>query len=265
MKQHPNQAENIKNSADTLARDYNTNFRQNQQARQEILNYAKEIFFSAYEDGIIVDAGCGNGTLTNELAELIRPLKVIGIDISEEMITEAKKIYINNCEFYQCNANEISKISKIPLKAITVFNAWTYISKVPNIIEEFQRSLDDDGIVFISGATREDLNSQLLHSILKNFHFHDESRESSDELKSRFESGGFKIIGEDSFFHVDVFGKPEELKNFVSGKPYMGLRLISSAEFEQDINHLNEFLKCFHQDSLICSGSTTTVLVFQKT
>ena len=109
------------------------------------------------------------------------------------------------------------------------------------------------------------MNSQILHSILKNFHSHDESRESSDELKSRFESSGFKLIGENNFFHVDVFGKPEELKNFVLDKPYIGLRIISSEEFEQDINHLNEFLKYFHQDTLLCSGSTTTVLVFQKT
>ena len=65
MKQHSDEAENVKRITDTLAGDYNTNFRQNQQARQEILNYAKEVFFSKYKNGTIVDAGCGNGTLTS--------------------------------------------------------------------------------------------------------------------------------------------------------------------------------------------------------
>ena len=71
-----NQRISAQAAANTLAEQYNTNFRQDQQTRQAILKYANDTFFSQYRSGTVIDTDCGNGTLTNELAGLLKPLKV---------------------------------------------------------------------------------------------------------------------------------------------------------------------------------------------
>ena len=51
------------------------------------------------DDESIFDLGCGNGVLTNNLSDLVPKGKVLGIDASESMIKETKKLEKENLIF----------------------------------------------------------------------------------------------------------------------------------------------------------------------
>lgn len=66
-----------------------------------------ELHFKGNE--IILDLGCGDGTITNQLAEMVPAGKVVGIDASEGMIkTALKDKKQSNVHFEQKDINEIS-------------------------------------------------------------------------------------------------------------------------------------------------------------
>lgn len=55
----------------------------------------------------ILDLGCGDGYLTEQLALLVPNGKVLGIDASVGMIQTAKKIYRDNLDFIQMDINSL--------------------------------------------------------------------------------------------------------------------------------------------------------------
>ncbi len=66
-----------------------------------------ELTFKGNE--IILDLGCGDGVITNQLAEMVPAGKVVGIDASEGMIkTALKDKKQSNVHFEQKDINEIS-------------------------------------------------------------------------------------------------------------------------------------------------------------
>lgn len=56
---------------------------------------------------IILDLGCGDGYLTEQLSMLVPNGKVLGIDASAGMIKTAKEIHRNNLEFIHMDINEL--------------------------------------------------------------------------------------------------------------------------------------------------------------
>ena len=59
-------------------------------------------------DERILDLGCGDGVLTEQLSLSVPNGKVLGIDASMGMIETAKGIIKNNVEFQQVDINEIN-------------------------------------------------------------------------------------------------------------------------------------------------------------
>lgn len=55
----------------------------------------------------VLDLGCGDGVLTEQLSLLVPYGKVLGIDASKNMIDTAKKINRSNLEFANININEL--------------------------------------------------------------------------------------------------------------------------------------------------------------
>lgn len=67
----------------------------------------EELTFKGHET--ILDLGCGDGTITNQLAKMVLDGKVVGIDASEGMIkTALKDRALSNVHFEQKDINEIS-------------------------------------------------------------------------------------------------------------------------------------------------------------
>ena len=68
-------------------------------------NLISEISLQGNE--IILDLGCGDGHLTEQLSMLVPNGKVLGIDASVGMIKTAKKIHRNNLDFIRMDINEL--------------------------------------------------------------------------------------------------------------------------------------------------------------
>ena len=59
----------------------------------------------------LLDCGCGHGTITTGLAEVVAPGRVVGIDLDEERIVAARKHAaergVNNVDFQTANASQL--------------------------------------------------------------------------------------------------------------------------------------------------------------
>lgn len=80
---------------------------------QWVEKYVEEILEILGNPSVIVDAGCGAGELTVELAKKVK--KIYAFDYSDSMLSEAKKkaeqIGLKNIEFSQSDVLDISKLS----------------------------------------------------------------------------------------------------------------------------------------------------------
>lgn len=87
---------NLKNTDRWNAEYYKKNSSKQFQRGMEVLNAMQ-----FKEDEIVLDVGCGDGRLTFEIAKRIPKGKVLGIDISANMIHEAQKSFsdISNLSF----------------------------------------------------------------------------------------------------------------------------------------------------------------------
>lgn len=65
-----------------------------------------ELSFKGNES--VLDLGCGDGILTEQLSFFVPYGKVLGIDASNNMIETAKTINRSNLQFTQMNINEIN-------------------------------------------------------------------------------------------------------------------------------------------------------------
>ncbi len=61
--------------------------------------YSEIISLVNYTPKSIIDIGCGAGFLTNMIYESLKPLKMVGVDISEEAINVATKFSNKNIKF----------------------------------------------------------------------------------------------------------------------------------------------------------------------
>jgi len=102
---------------------------------------------------VILDFGCGQGTISCELAKKVK--HVYGIDISTEMLKRATKNAeekdIQNVSFTQTSVFEKSPIATTP-NAILAFNVLQYIENLPELIARFHTILNKDGLFISSTA-----------------------------------------------------------------------------------------------------------------
>lgn len=99
---------------------YQGNLQQQNKYFELALNEIKEKKYKSH-----LDVGCGWGELTNKVAELTFVEKVLGIDISEDIITKAKELNKNPKAIYQCK-NVLNMEDTFDL--ITLFGSTDYIS-----------------------------------------------------------------------------------------------------------------------------------------
>ena len=159
----------------------------------EFKEILKEVKFSKNE--IILDVGCGNGLQTVLLGK--RCKKIIGIDVSEEAITYARRFSLmwmgkrNNCEFRRAKIDDgfadeyFDKIFSICV-----------IQLIPNYIEvlkEAQRILKKGGQMVFSVDSLETIeDGELLEKHKKNYQVEQYFREKN--IRKILEEVGFKKI-----------------------------------------------------------------------
>jgi len=88
---------------------------------KEASKYQKEVgntLISELElvgDEVILDLGCGEGVLTERISVLVPHGRVIGIDASEGLIKEAKKLEKDGLSFILANINELNYIEEFDI------------------------------------------------------------------------------------------------------------------------------------------------------
>ena len=99
----------------------------------------------------ILDVGCGQGSITTDLAQLVPDGDVLGIDISQTFIDGAlnlaKERKIPNAEFKVMDANDLSSL---PEQSFDVVHEHQVLLQVPDpihILRELRRVLKPSGIL----------------------------------------------------------------------------------------------------------------------
>jgi trans-aconitate 2-methyltransferase len=97
----------------------------------------------------VLDVGCGDGKLSAEIAGNLPGGSVLGIDLSEEMITFARNTYplerFPNLTFMLTDANELNFVSEFD---VVFSNAALHWIKAPEAaLKKFWKSLKPDGVL----------------------------------------------------------------------------------------------------------------------
>ena len=126
-----------------------------------VVNLAKK---HCTKNGVLLDAGCGEGYYTSEIAKGINASHTIGIDISKDALRWFKK----RCE----NATAIvSSIFKMPVRQKSVDLAVNMFA--PNPHDEFSRVIKKDGFLIRTFVLKNHL-FELKQAIYDNAYYNDE-------------------------------------------------------------------------------------------
>jgi trans-aconitate methyltransferase len=100
----------------------------------------------------VLDIGCGDGRITAEIAKLVPNGFVLGIDISQNMITEAQKCFgnIKNLEFQCVDAAGFSSDKKFDL-AVS-FGVFHWIKDQSRALKNIYNHLKSDAKLIIKTA-----------------------------------------------------------------------------------------------------------------
>lgn len=114
------------------------------------------------EDGIAVDLGCGNGCLTEKLAE--KGYTALGVDASEEMIEEAKKLH-PDFEFLKADAAKFRLEEKADVIFSNAVLHWIDADKQEETAKNIFSQLKKGGVFVCEFGGKG--NCEAVHSALE--------------------------------------------------------------------------------------------------
>ncbi len=147
----------------SLAKEYQDN-------SQLQWNWATESLkkFRFNEGDKVLDVGCGDGKITALIAKQVPQGVVIGLDVSEEMVSHASSTHLDpNLQFIQGNA------AAIPFKGhfdkLVSFNALHWVLEQEEALQSFKDSLKPGGSMLLvlpgkSSVNLGSLSEKLAHS-----------------------------------------------------------------------------------------------------
>ena len=135
--------------SDKWARNYEDKIEKwneyNAKVRRE--NVACE-FIHGEHNGTVIDLGCGVGSLLKRFCSMGFD-RVVGIDISEHMISTARRINSNNIELFNCDVQNISPIGSNSIDVCSALGVIEYFHDDKPFIKELNRILKINGVVVI--------------------------------------------------------------------------------------------------------------------
>jgi SAM-dependent methyltransferase len=169
---------------DKIAQDYNKEFYNHSEYVDEFLDLIPK-------NGKILDVGCGAGRDSGYMSS--KKFKIIGLDLSQEMLTIAKQ----NAPCVEFRLKDIRKLDfcSNSFDGILASCSLIHIPKkdVPNLIRNFYKILKAEGIIYIAlqgGASEEVFIDEPFKPDEKLFL----NVISFDEIKGLLINNGFSII-----------------------------------------------------------------------
>jgi ubiquinone/menaquinone biosynthesis C-methylase UbiE len=175
----------------------------------ELMQYQLSKFASVLPGKKVLDAGCGAGRDVAYMQE--DGLDVIGIDLSEELLKEAKKRY-PKCKF------KLMDFRKMSFKDNTFDGIWcmaglihTDRKEIPQVLKEFSRVLKKNGVLYIAVVEGEG------EKVIKKEKYNNEPRTyvyfKLSEMEKYLTDAGFQIMDseisqqENNKKWVEIFAK----------------------------------------------------------
>lgn len=170
----------------------------------------------------VLDCGCGVGSITLDIAELVAPGKVIGIDMDEKQLqiarTNAEKRRLTNVSFEPGNIYQL-RFDTSSFDAALAHTLLYHLSDPLGAIKELRRVLKPSGIVAISDDDMDTMTfspdhpiPQKLVDLMKRvIIFNGGSPFYSRNLRSLLLQAGFKRT-EGFAVAADYYGKLEETR-----------------------------------------------------
>jgi len=158
-------------------------------------------------DESILDVGCGDGTLTAQLADRVPRGRVLGMDASTGMIEAARTHECPNLAFTVMDANDAEYVAEFDLVFSNAALHW--IKDHVKLLRILHRSLKDDGVLRVNFAA--DGNCQTWFRVARELM-------NSDEFRGAF--AGFewpyfmptlddykRLFGESPFLDAKIWGE----------------------------------------------------------
>jgi ubiquinone/menaquinone biosynthesis C-methylase UbiE len=117
--------------------------------------------FVIRKDEVILDLGCGTGTLTRALLEhLSTEGRVIAVDFAPCMLTRAKRTIADPRVTWLCNDARNIQAPDRTVDRVIAFSAWPHFDRPVSVIAEIRRLLRDNGKLHIwHKESREKVNA----------------------------------------------------------------------------------------------------------
>lgn len=101
-------------------------------------------------DGVLLDAGCGDGLIAFGALEQNDHCSVIFSDISQDLLEQTKTIaqemnLTHRCQFLQASATDLSALSDASVDAVTTRSVLIYVADKQKAFSEFYRLLKPTG------------------------------------------------------------------------------------------------------------------------
>ncbi|HRD70608.1 MAG TPA: class I SAM-dependent methyltransferase [Legionella sp.] len=116
----------------------------------------------------ILDLGCGDGLITNEVAKIVEEGVVVGTDISNQMISYANQNYTmqRNLCFYQMDASKNTFCNEFDV--ITSFNCLHWVKNQEAVIKGIVRASQPGAQVILLFSHRKSLYHTVLDKVCSN-------------------------------------------------------------------------------------------------
>ena len=181
-----------------------------------VYEYGQELvqFLDPKEDEFILDLGCGSGQLTNEISK--SGARVIGMDSSNEMVSEAKNNYPNLQFFAKDAANfEFEK----PFDAIFSNAVLHWVKNSGGAVLSMYKNLKPGGRIIVEFGGNDNVKTiieSVKHSLMQRGYIKNSTIENwyfptISEYTALLENNGFEV----NFVHL--YDRPTELTDSKNG------------------------------------------------
>ena len=127
-------------------------------------------FIPLDSDIVIIDFGCGNGKILEEIRKINSKAKLIGLDVSETALQRAKKD-LPSIEFYKINDGEKFPLNNGCVDFIFSSEVIEHIYDVENALKEVARILRPGGKILLTTPYHGFIKNLLITLFAFNKHF----------------------------------------------------------------------------------------------